>query len=66
VCKQVSPFAYELELPTSIQIHQVQPVLHLGAVVEDPLQGQIVPPPPPVEVDGEEEYQVSSVEDSRM
>jgi len=35
-------------------------------VVEDPLQGQGVLPPPPVEIDGEEEYQVSSVEHSRM
>jgi len=30
------------------------------------LEGQQDDPPPPVEVDGEEEYQVSSVEDSRM
>jgi hypothetical protein len=35
-------------------------------VVEDRLEGQVVPPPPSVEVDGEEEYQVSSLEDSRM
>jgi hypothetical protein len=34
--------------------------------VEDPLVGQVVLPPPPVEVDGEEEYQVQSVEDSRI
>jgi len=26
----------------------------------------VVPPPPPVEVDGEEEYQVAGVEDSRI
>ena len=31
-----------------------------------PLDGQWVEPPPPVELDGEEEYQVSSVEDRRM
>jgi hypothetical protein len=36
----------------------------LDPVVEDPLEGQVVIPPPSVEVDGEEEYQVSSVEDS--
>jgi len=35
-------------------------------VVEEPLDGQVVPPPPPVEVDGEEEYQVAGVEDSRV
>jgi hypothetical protein len=42
----------------------VQPVSLLDPVAEDPLEGQVVLPPPPGEVDGEEEYQVSSVEDS--
>jgi hypothetical protein len=49
-----------------MRIHRVQPVSLLDPVAEDPLEGQVVLPPPPVEVDGEEEYQVSSVEDSRM
>jgi len=66
VQKQVSPYAYELDLPASTRIHRVQPVSLLDPVVEDPLEGQVVLPPPPVEVDGEEEYQVSSVEDSRV
>jgi len=66
VQKQVSPYAYELDLPASVRIHRVQPVSLLDPVVEDPLEGQVVLPPPPVEVDGEEEYQVSSVEDSRV
>jgi hypothetical protein len=61
---QVSPDAYELELPASIRIHCVQPVSLLNPLVEDPLEGQVVLPPPHVEVDGEEEYQVSGVEDS--
>jgi len=50
----------------SIQIHRVQPVSILDPVVNDPLRGQRVDPPPRVEVDGEKEYQVSSMEDSRM
>ena len=62
----MSPYAYELELPASIRIYRVQPVSLLDPVVNDPLDGQQVKPPPPVEVDGEEEYQVLSVEDSRM
>jgi len=66
VQKQVSPYAYELQLPALIRIHRVQPVSLLDPVVEDPLEGQVVLPPPPVEVDGEEEYPVSSVEDSRV
>jgi hypothetical protein len=66
VRKQVSPYDYQLELPASIHIHRVQPVSLLDPVVEDPLDGQVVLPSPPVEVNGEKEYQVSSVEDSRM
>ena len=34
--------------------------------MSDPLDEQRVKPPPPVEFDGEEEYQVSSVQDSWM
>jgi hypothetical protein len=63
---QVSPYSYELELPASIRIHRVQPVSLLNPVVVDPLDGQVVLPPPPVEVDGEEESQVSGVEDSSV
>jgi len=60
----VSPYTYKLELPASIRIHRVQPISLLDPVVEDPLEGQVVLPPPPVEVEGEEEYQLSCVEDS--
>jgi hypothetical protein len=66
VRKQMSPYAYELELLASIRIHQVQPVSLLDPVVEDTLGGQVVLPPPSVEVKGEEEYQVSSIKDSRV
>jgi predicted GH43/DUF377 family glycosyl hydrolase len=50
----------------SIRIHQVLPVSFCNSVVEDPLERQVVLRPPPVEVNGEKEYQVSGVEDSRM
>jgi len=66
VVRWVSPYVYELELPASIRIHRVQPVSLLDPLVNDPLEGQQDNPPPPVEVDGEEEYQVSTVDDSRM
>jgi hypothetical protein len=64
VKKQVSPYACELELPAAMKIHRVQPVSLLDPVVEDLLEGEGVLPPSPVEVDGEEDYQVSGVEDS--
>jgi hypothetical protein len=59
----VTPHAYELELPASIRIHRVQHVSLLDKVVEDPVEGQVFLHPPRVEVDGEQEYEVSSVED---
>jgi len=66
VVRRLSPHAYELEFPASIRIHRVQPVSHLDPVVNDSLDRQQFKPPPRVEVDGEEEYQVSRVENSRM
>jgi hypothetical protein len=66
VLRRISSYAYKLELPASIWIHRVQPVSLLDPVVDDPLMGQKIEPPPPVEVAGEEEYQVSGIEDSRI
>jgi hypothetical protein len=67
VFRQISPYAYELELPGAIRILRVQPVSLLDLVVEYAFEGQVVPPPPPlVEVDGEGEYQVQSFEDSQV
>jgi hypothetical protein len=66
VVRRMSPYASELVLHASIRIHRVQPVPLLSQLVEYPMVGQRVEPPPPVEVDGEAEYKVSSVEDSRM
>jgi len=65
VVQRVSAYAYEPELPMSVPIHWVQPIWLLNPVVDDPFVGQRVGPLPSVEVDGDEEYQVSSVEDSR-
>ena len=65
VCR-VSAYAYELELPAPIRIHRVQPVSLLEPVGNDPLDGQRIKPLPPVEVDGDEEYQVLRDEVSRM
>ena len=66
MCRKVSPYAYELELPASIQIHRVQPVSIWDTVVENPFVGQRVEPRPAAEVDGAEEYQVPSIENSRV
>jgi len=62
----ICPYAFEFDLLVTIPIHQVQPVSLLDPVVDDSLPGQWVEPPPPVEVDGEEEYEVLGVEDSSI
>ena len=62
----IGSHAYELEFPADIKVHPVQPISLLSPVAEDLLPGQIVPPPPPMEVEGEEpEYHVEAMEDSR-
>jgi hypothetical protein len=67
VDKIVSPYAYRLELPNSIKIH---PVFHTSllrpATTNEALPGQSQEAPPPVEIDGEQEYQVERIEDSRF
>jgi hypothetical protein len=66
VRKNVSPYAYELELPRGLRIDPVHHVSLLDTVAEDPLPGPKVTLPPPLEVDGDQEYQVDRVEDSRV
>lgn len=62
----MSPDAFELEFLAPLGIHTVQPVPLSDLVVEDPSEGQVVLPPPSVEFDGDDEYQVQSIEDSLM
>ena len=62
----VSSHAYELDLPRGIDIHPVQPVALLDPGADDPLPGQRLPPPSPVIVDGEQEWFVEQILDSRV
>ena len=65
--KILSPLVYELDLPASMQIH---PVFHTNLLqprADNPLPGQIEEPRPPVVVkDGEYEWFVLAVLDSRL
>jgi len=49
-----------------MHIHPVQHVSLLDPVYENPLPDQIIPPPPPVEVDGDSEYHVDEILNSRI
>jgi hypothetical protein len=65
ITKVISPYAYRLELPPSMKIHPVFHVNLLRPASTDPLPGQHQDPPPPVEVNGVEEWEVEEVIDSR-
>jgi transposase InsO family protein len=66
VLEKVGATSYRLQLPASIKIH---PVFHSNLLrldPNDPLPGQHTEPEPPVFVDGEEEYEVERILDSRL
>src|ERR687887_1418398 len=66
--KKVSSNAYRLQLPNSMRLlHPVFNVVKLTPALPDPIVGRRpAPPPDPVLVDGEEEYVVEEILDSRM
>ncbi|ODM16165.1 hypothetical protein SI65_08599 [Aspergillus cristatus] len=61
----VSLHAYKLDLPASMRMHPVFNVSLLRPAAGNPIPGQRQEPPPPVEVDGLEEWQVEDILDSR-
>ena len=63
VLKAVGSAAYKLELPPELsRLHNVFPVVKLEKAKRDPISTRVPEPaPPPVLVDGEEEYEVEIV-----
>lgn len=66
VLETVGPNAARLRLPDTVRLHPVFHVSLLEHAASDPLPGQQSPPPPAVIVDGEEEWEVERVLDSRL
>jgi hypothetical protein len=64
--KKILKGACQLDLPSSMKIHDTFHTSLLRSAPNDPLTGQIQPPPPPIVVeDEEEEYEVDDILDSR-
>jgi len=63
--QQVNPVAFRLDLPASMKVHPVFHVSLLEPYKESNIPGRKQPPPPSIEVDTHEEYEVEKVLDSR-
>jgi hypothetical protein len=66
VIEPIGTRAYRLALPDTMKIHDVFHVWLLEPASTDPLPGQGIPNPPPVEIDGEEEWEVDAILSSRV
>lgn len=63
--KQINPVAYRLELPASMKVHPVFHVSLLEIYRESTFPGRVQCPPPCIEIENHEEYEVEKVLDSR-
>lgn len=66
ILEEVNTRSFRLELPPSMS--RVHPVFHVSLLEpfqENDILGRIAPPPPPIEVDGDIEYEVEAILDSR-
>ena len=63
VIEQINDLAYKLQLPESMHIHPVFHASLLYPAQKDTIQGRVPPEPEPIEIDGEEEYEVEKILD---
>ena len=59
-------YAYKVDFPADIKVHPVRHISALEPAASDSYPGQIVLPPPPVEIDGKEEWEVEEVLDAKI
>ena len=66
VVKQINDVAFRLELPPSMKIHPVFHIPLLKLYKTSFISNRSQVPPPPVEIERNEEFQVSEILDSRI
>jgi transposase InsO family protein len=67
IIQKVSSHAYKLELPPNFRhIHPVFHVMLLEPHTPNTIPNRIQPPPPPVEIEGQLEYEVEVILDSKL
>jgi RNase H-like domain found in reverse transcriptase/Reverse transcriptase (RNA-dependent DNA polymerase)/Integrase zinc binding domain/Integrase core domain/Aspartyl protease/Chromo (CHRromatin Organisation MOdifier) domain len=65
IVERISPYAYRLDLPNTMQVHPVFHTSLLSPAGTNPHPGHLQPTTPPVIVDGEEEFQIEQILDSK-
>jgi len=65
ILRTIGTHAYELDIPATIRKHRTFPVSLLQAAAEDPLPGEVIPPPLPIIVEGEEGSEIDEILDSK-
>ena len=67
VVEKVGSLSYKLQLPDYLRrIHPVFHVSQLEPATENPIPNRYQPPPPPIKIDEEVEYEVAEVLDSKI
>jgi len=67
IIAQVGSLSFTLRLPDSMRaVHPVFHVSQLEPAIPNTILDWIQPPPPPVEVDGELEFKISEILDSKV
>jgi hypothetical protein len=66
VVKQINDVAFRLELPPSMKIHPVFHISLLKPYKKSSISSRFQVPPPPIEIERQEEFEVLEILDSRI
>jgi hypothetical protein len=66
VIRNIKNISYELDLPNTMKQHPVFHVSLLSAYIPNTIPHRVIMPPPPVQLDGEIQYELDSINDMRI